>query len=48
MRNLTNEALLHCYQVAVKLRLDEAFIRLVEEELRARNLGDVIQSYMAR
>lgn len=36
--SLTEEALIHCYRMAVKLKLDPDFIRLLAQELDKRKL----------
>jgi len=45
MDKLTNELLLECYEKAVELNLDEAFIRLIEQEIYSRSLTHVISGF---
>lgn len=35
---LTEDALIHCYRMAVKLKLEPEFIRMVAKELEKRKL----------
>lgn len=36
--SLTEDALIHCYRMAVKLKLEPEFIRMVAKELEKRKL----------
>ncbi|PID21141.1 sporulation histidine kinase inhibitor Sda [Sporosarcina sp. P3] len=38
MRNLTNTALLEVYERTEEIELDQAFIELLEEEIRRRGI----------
>ncbi|WP_083034736.1 sporulation histidine kinase inhibitor Sda [Sporosarcina ureae] len=38
MRNLTNKALLEVYERTEEIELDQAFIELLEEEIRRRGI----------
>lgn len=44
--SLTEEALIHCYRMAVKLNLDADFIRMISNELEKRKLSvkDLVNS----
>ncbi|WP_440895914.1 sporulation histidine kinase inhibitor Sda [Amphibacillus sp. Q70] len=43
MNNLSNELLIECYQKALELKLEDDFIRLIEQELERRSLTYIIK-----
>ncbi|GAA4074027.1 MAG TPA: sporulation histidine kinase inhibitor Sda [Bacilli bacterium] len=42
MGSLTDDLLIECYEKAVELKLNEDFIRLIEQEIYNRSLAHLI------
>ncbi|WP_274363420.1 sporulation histidine kinase inhibitor Sda [Paenibacillus thermotolerans] len=47
MQNLTDEALITAYQIALKLQLEEEFIKLLQDEMKRRDLMDKVSKQQA-